>query len=166
MSDNYVTNDLDREDYNFLRYSKTITNLDPNTTYFARSYARNAVGTGYGNEEWFITCSEIPNNSIIGSWESATDPYCSIYLNSQVTTKLVFTSDSVFYFYPDNTFYYSSPFTLVPGNNDYYKLNLSNPDAPFPYYLIKFLDCNNIHFLNAFIDYGADPSDYFKRISP
>jgi uncharacterized protein (TIGR02145 family) len=37
------------------KYISSITGLAPGTTYFLRSYATNAAGTSYGNEESFIT---------------------------------------------------------------------------------------------------------------
>lgn len=36
-------------------YPSTITNLTPSTNYYARAYATNSVGTGYGNEITFTT---------------------------------------------------------------------------------------------------------------
>ncbi len=36
-------------------YPSTITNLTPSTNYYARAYAINSVGTGYGNEITFTT---------------------------------------------------------------------------------------------------------------
>ena len=164
LSDNYVTSDLDREDYNFLRYSKAITNLNPNTTYFARSYARNAVGIGYGNEEWFTTCSESSNISLIGTWLNVKDPGCGLYFPGQSTNKVEITSDSIFYEYHNDQLNFSSPFTIEPRSNNYFRIYFSSQEALHPYYDYKFLDCNNIQLMNPLIDYQTDPCDYFKRI--
>jgi len=38
-----------------LNYSCSLTELTPSTTYYARAYARNDIGTGYGNEISFTT---------------------------------------------------------------------------------------------------------------
>jgi len=37
-------------------YSCYLTDLTPNTTYYARAYATNSLGTGYGEEREFTTC--------------------------------------------------------------------------------------------------------------
>jgi uncharacterized protein (TIGR02145 family) len=36
-------------------YTSSLTNLNPNTTYYIRAYATNSVGTAYGNEISFLT---------------------------------------------------------------------------------------------------------------
>lgn len=39
-------------------FTSNLTDLEPNTTYFARAYANNSVGTGYGNTVSFTTLEE------------------------------------------------------------------------------------------------------------
>ncbi len=41
-------------------FSSLITNLTPNTTYYVRAYAENAVGTSYGNQIQFTTTAPVP----------------------------------------------------------------------------------------------------------
>ena len=38
-------------------YTKTITGLNPNTTYYYKAYATNSVGTAYGEVKQFATCN-------------------------------------------------------------------------------------------------------------
>ena len=38
-------------------FTGSLTNLNANTTYYVRAYATNSVGTGYGNQRSFSTCS-------------------------------------------------------------------------------------------------------------
>lgn len=40
-----------------------MSNLNPGTTYYARAYATNSAGTGYGMEEQFITVGGLPSAS-------------------------------------------------------------------------------------------------------
>jgi len=40
-------------------YTCNLANLDPNTLYYVRAYARNSVGTGYGTQEYFTTSAEL-----------------------------------------------------------------------------------------------------------
>ena len=44
-------------------FTSSLTDLDPNTTYYVRAYATNINGTGYGNELIFITQIDIPELS-------------------------------------------------------------------------------------------------------
>jgi hypothetical protein len=39
-------------------FSATITNLNPNTTYYVRAYASNSAGSGYGNQLSFTTTAQ------------------------------------------------------------------------------------------------------------
>ena len=59
-------------------FSRTIINLLPGTTYFARAYATNAIGTGYGTEISFTTPTTFP---VVGSTAAIT----SITNNSAVS---------------------------------------------------------------------------------
>ncbi len=36
-------------DYGMGTFNKTIDNLEPNTLYYVRAYAKNSIGTGYGD---------------------------------------------------------------------------------------------------------------------
>ena len=42
-------------------FTSNLTGLQPSTTYYARAYATNSSGTGYGNEVLFTTTTTIPN---------------------------------------------------------------------------------------------------------
>lgn len=160
LSDNCVI----VESNNHGKFFKTITNLEPNITYFTRSFARNLVGIGYGNSEWFTTCSEDLDTSITGTWLNVEDPDCGLYFPSQVTNIKVITSDSTFYEYYNDQLSFSSPFTIEPRSNDFYRIYFSSSEARYPYYDYRLLDCNNIQIMNPFIDYATDPCDYYKRI--
>jgi uncharacterized protein (TIGR02145 family) len=41
-------------------YNSDITDLSPNTTYYVRAYAKNSVGTAYGEQKTFTTNQEMP----------------------------------------------------------------------------------------------------------
>lgn len=146
-------------------FSAILTDLDPDTRYFVRSFARNLVGTGYGNSEWFSTCSGDTEVSIIGSWLNVKDPDCGPYFPGQTTEIMTITSDSVFYEYHNDQLMFSSPFTVEPGSGSqgYSYIYFTSPEAPYSSYEFKLLDCNNINFVKP-IDYTVDPCDYYKRI--
>ncbi|MGB8490852.1 MAG: hypothetical protein WCE64_07315 [Bacteroidales bacterium] len=146
-------------------FSTTITNLDPNTKYYVRAYATHLGNTGYGNSEFFTTCPQVSNVSIIGTWQSISSP-CSGYMAQSFleTTKLEITPDSTFTQYYRNQLIVSSVFSFRPYNQDFYSIVFKNSQYTFPYYYIKFHDCNTIELVNPFIDYQVDPCDYYRRI--
>jgi hypothetical protein len=41
-------------------YSSSLVGLSPNTTYYVRAYATNAIGTAYGNQQIFTTIGSLP----------------------------------------------------------------------------------------------------------
>jgi len=162
QSDNYVI----AESITSGVFSATITDMDPDMKYFVRSFARNLVGTGYGNSEWFSTCSGDAEVSIIGSWLNVRDPDCGPYIPGQQTEiKMEITSDSVFYEYHNNELMFSSPFTVEAGSGShgYSYIHFTSPEAPYSSFQFKLLDRNNINFIKP-IDYAVDPCDYYKRI--
>ena len=57
-------------------FTSTITGLLPNTTYYIRSYATNAVGTAYGNQVTTTTAS--PTVYVVGAEEIATPTIYSL----------------------------------------------------------------------------------------
>ncbi|MBK7099945.1 MAG: hypothetical protein IPH58_18635 [Sphingobacteriales bacterium] len=70
-------------------FSSTLNNLNPNTTYYARAYASNNVGTAYGNEVTFKTssalaglttfsASEITSSSAVSGGNITTDGGASV----------------------------------------------------------------------------------------
>lgn len=161
QSDNYVIAELMTR----FVFSATITDMDPDVRYFVRSYARNLVGTGYGNSEWFTTCSGDAEVSIIGSWLNVKDPDCGPFIPGQTEIKMEITSDSVFYEYANDQLMFSSPFTVEAGSGShgYSNIQFTSLEGPFSFYQYKLLDCNNIHIVKH-IDYSVDPCDYYKRI--
>jgi uncharacterized protein (TIGR02145 family) len=58
-----ITNTKTNDGSGIGNYSSTISNLEPNSTYYIRAYATNSVGTAYGNEICFTTSK--PNVSIV-----------------------------------------------------------------------------------------------------
>ena len=146
-------------------FSSTITDLEPNTKYYVRAYATYLGNTGYGNSEFFTTCPQVSNISLIGTWQSISSP-CSGYMAQSMleTTKLEITPDSTFTQYFRNQVIVSSAFSFKPFNQNLYSIVFKDPQAIFPYYYIKFHDCNTVELVNPFIDYQVDPCDYYKRL--
>ena len=61
-------------------FTSSITGLTAGTTYYVRAYATNAIGTGYGAAQSFITLSTSSNNPVLATTTSAT----SISANSAI----------------------------------------------------------------------------------
>jgi hypothetical protein len=49
-------------------FNSSISNLEPNTSYYLRAYARNSSGTGYGIERAFTTMADLLSTSLNISW--------------------------------------------------------------------------------------------------
>lgn len=71
-----ITDSKSTDGLTFGTFTSSMTGLTPNTTYFARAYATNSVGTAYGNEEIFTT--QISVTDIDGN------VYSSVKLGTQV----------------------------------------------------------------------------------
>jgi len=99
-------------------YTCNLANLDPNTMYYVRAFARNSAGTGYGTQEYFTTSAELSPISfpdlMYGTVSDVDDNnYRTIQIGSQVwmaenlkTTK-----------YNDNT-----SISIVIDDNEWYTL--------------------------------------------
>ncbi len=99
-------------------YTCNLANLDPNTLYYVRAFARNSAGTGYGTQEYFTTSAELSPISFpdltYGTVSDVDDNnYRTIQIGSQVwmaenlkTTK-----------YNDNT-----SISIVIDDNEWYTL--------------------------------------------
>ena len=48
-------------------FTRTLTNLTPNTTYYVRAYATNSVGTAYGEEVSFTTTDVLQDSCVINA---------------------------------------------------------------------------------------------------
>lgn len=59
-----ISDNIMKDDSDLTTFSVTLTNLLPNTKYYVRAYATNALGTGYGNEIEFQTTGNTPVLSI------------------------------------------------------------------------------------------------------
>ena len=55
-----ITDNITKDGAELGTFSRFITGLTANTTYFIRAYATNNDGTGYGNEVSFTTLAELP----------------------------------------------------------------------------------------------------------
>lgn len=49
-------------------FTAKLTGLNSHTTYYARAFATNSVGTVYGNQSSFTTISSLDKNLIVGWW--------------------------------------------------------------------------------------------------
>jgi uncharacterized protein (TIGR02145 family) len=64
-------------------FTSGITELTPNTTYYARAYATNSIGTAYGNQVEFIT--DVSTGPVYGSFTDPRDnkTYKTVKINHQ-----------------------------------------------------------------------------------
>ncbi|MFM8513187.1 MAG: FISUMP domain-containing protein, partial [Bacteroidota bacterium] len=77
-----VSNDTTMNGTGLGVYSRTLMNLIPSTTYYARAYATNSLGTSYGNEVSFTTDS-LPGLRCPGT-PSVTDIDGNVYYTVQI----------------------------------------------------------------------------------
>lgn len=115
------------------RFTSTITNLEPDKTYYVRAYATNSKGTGYGNEQVFKTTKN--NATILGKWN----------LNYQKIVGAYYYSNGNIY-RPDNT-------TITWSPEDYYEFRNDNTgvmqtDYCFCTFTYSFSD-SSLRFLTA-----------------
>ncbi len=150
LSDDFIS--VSAEDLDRIVFLAEISTLEPGTRYYMRSYATNLVGNAYSETRSFSTCSEVPNMSIIGNWQNDTDPGCGHETYYTSGTKMDITADSVFNHYYRDVLFLSSTFRVKPGPDGYDTVYFNNPQAPRPYYIIKFISCNNLWF--------ADPREH------
>ena len=69
-------------------FSTILTNLSPNTTYYARSYARNTNGwVSYGNSEFFTTPPILAFGNSCQGTPTVTDVDGNVYLGVQIGTQ-------------------------------------------------------------------------------
>lgn len=159
LSDNCVSSNL------YLgQFSATIEGLELNTKYYVRAYATNLVGTAYGISEYFNTCSDVPNMSLIGTWQQVADPDCGCIISGP--TKLEITSDSVFSLSYRGDIWMSSTFRIKASMNGWMNgwdsIYFYNP--PYPYQYIKLIDCNNLQLNDPHQWTFSTPCEHFKRI--
>jgi hypothetical protein len=87
-------------------FTSTLSGLSPNTTYYIRSFATNAIGTAYGNQIAFST-SQLPNNT------------CNVSATTNGSTFIMQTSSQSYFTqgesYPITM--YSSVFDIGQVNN-------------------------------------------------
>ena len=72
-----IANNITNDGVALTYYSSNLTNLKSNTTYYARAYATNSMGTSYGIEKTFTTPLELGQNykgGIIAYILTSTDP--------------------------------------------------------------------------------------------
>ena len=109
-----------------MTYMSTMTNLEPNTTYYVRAYATNEVGTAYGEEKTFTTLGEVDGNNDVKEyvdlglsvkWATcnvgATSPeeYGDYFAWGETTTKAEYTKE--------NSLTYGKYFGDISGNMQY-----------------------------------------------
>jgi len=75
------------EGYGAGSFGGYMTNLTPGTTYYARAYATNAVGTGYGSVVSFTTTGNIINDIVFNPgliYDNITDTAGNVYKTVQI----------------------------------------------------------------------------------
>jgi uncharacterized protein (TIGR02145 family) len=74
------------------QYNSNITGLTPCTNYFIRSFATNALGTSYGNEQKFTTTGPVDYSQITalqGDYSNTYDYLSNVSRNGPYTTKVI-----------------------------------------------------------------------------
>ena len=101
-------------------FSSSITGLAPYTTYYARAYATNSIGTAYGNEVSFTTEEE--SMSLIGKWNVESTNIKS-YQNSQLVEDVSLPGGAIFDFQSNGNVVMthdgvieSHPYTIFPDS--------------------------------------------------
>ena len=101
-------------------FSSSITGLAPYTTYYARAYATNSIGTAYGNEVSFTTEEE--SMSLIGKWNVESTKIKS-YQNSQLVEDVSLPGGAIFDFQSNGNVVMthdgvieSHPYTIFPDS--------------------------------------------------
>jgi hypothetical protein len=149
----------------YSNFHTTIINLEPGLKYYSRAYATNHVGTAYGDIVTFTTCSEVPNESIIGTWQLVSDYNCQYFpQTTPAQSTLEITSDSVFTQYVLGDISISSSFSINPGMYGFDSLYFHKPSLINHYLYIKILDCNNLQLQDPHKVTFTNPCEYFKRI--
>ncbi len=113
-------------------FMSLLTGLSSNTSYYARAYATNSEGTGYGNEITFKTLPGV----IVAPMVATSGPYCSFYYaeiggriisdgGAPVIEKGFFWSTSKNPSIEDDKLIYTESF----ANNFYYRVDSLQPDS-------------------------------------
>ena len=112
-------------------FSSSLTGLNDGTTYFARAYATNSIGTSYGDEKMFRTISTgsqiIANHNAVAEFDNIPAAYIS-----EVKKMLVYVSGR------SHSEAYSGGLTLLESANPTYAVNVGEGES----YTTSYLRCN------------------------